>query len=209
MEAAELNWYALKVFYNKVFELEDLLWEKDVECFLAVEKRLLKGEAHEKARRQLARLAQEGLTDRRFIQEGPMIFQRIPLVSSLLFVRTDVPTLRSIETLLRETDAAGNAKGFVYKSADWKSYAVIPPRQMEAFRLVAESGASGLEFFADDDITRFKEGGRVRVTEGPLKGVEGYIKRIRKDRRLLVCIEGVVAVATSYIPPKFLESVEE
>jgi transcription antitermination factor NusG len=49
----------------------------------------------------------------------------------------------------------------------------------------------------------------VRVTEGPLKGAEGYIRRIRKDRRLLVSIEGVVAVATSYIPMSQLMKVEE
>lgn len=209
METSELNWYALKVFYNKVFNMEELLWEKDVECYLAVEKRQLKGETLIKARRHLAQLQAEGLTDRRYVQEGPFIYQRVPLVSSLIFVKTDEPTLRTLEAFLREPDFNGNAKGFIYKSVDWKSYAAIPPSQMEAFRLVTESGAGGLEFFSDDDITRFKEGARVRVTEGPLKGVEGYIKRIRKDRRLLVCIEGIVAVATSYIPPKFLETVVE
>ena len=54
-----------------------------------------------------------------------------------------------------------------------------------------------------------KEGKKVRVTEGPLRGAEGYIKRIRRDRRLLVCIEGVVAVATAFIEPQFLEEVQE
>jgi len=76
---------------------------------------------------------------------------------------------------------------------------------MEQFRLVVESGASGLEFFADDDFTRYQQGSRVRVVSGPMKGAEGYIKRIRRDRRLLVCIEGIIAVATSYIPPEQLE----
>ena len=49
----------------------------------------------------------------------------------------------------------------------------------------------------------------MRVVEGPLKGAEGYIKRIQKNRRLLVAIEGIVAVATSYIPPQFMETVKE
>jgi hypothetical protein len=47
------------------------------------------------------------------------------------------------------------------------------------------------------------------VLEGPLKGAEGYIKRIRKDRRLLVAIEGFIAVATSFIPFQYLEKVPE
>ena len=49
----------------------------------------------------------------------------------------------------------------------------------------------------------------MRVTGGPLKGAEGYIKRIRKDQRLLVCVEGVIAVATSYIPNELLEKITE
>jgi len=77
------------------------------------------------------------------------------------------------------------------------------------FMLVTNSGESGLEFFSSEDITRFKQGEKVRVVEGPLKGAEGYIKRIRRNRRLLVSIEGIVAVATSYIPPQFLEKVKE
>ena len=80
---------------------------------------------------------------------------------------------------------------------------------MGIFKLVCSSGAEGLEFFADDDLTRYKAGDKVRVLEGPLKGAEGYIKRIRKDRRLLVSIEGFIAVATSFIPPQFLEKVPD
>ena len=34
------------------------------------------------------------------------------------------------------------------------------------------------------------------------------IKRIKRNHRLIVAIEGVIAVATSYIPTCFLEKVE-
>ena len=44
MEEAQLNWYALKVFYNKVFEMEDRLAGMGLETYLAVEKVPLKGE---------------------------------------------------------------------------------------------------------------------------------------------------------------------
>jgi transcription antitermination factor NusG len=46
------------------------------------------------------------------------------------------------------------------------------------------------------------------VTDGPFKGAEGHIKRIKRDRRLIVSIDGVVAVATTYIHPKFLKKVD-
>lgn len=202
-----LHWYALKIFYNKVFTWEGLLEDKGLETYLAVQKVQLKGAAHLAARRRLAE--KTARKDMRYIEDGPVIYERKPLVTSLLFVKADSEEINEIQALLNEKDAFGRVKGFIYRSADKESYATISAREMEIFKLVVESGAGGLEFFADDDFTRFKKGSKVRVKEGPLKGAEGYIKRIRKDRRLLVCIEGVIAVATSYIPPENLDIIEE
>ena len=207
MEEITLHWYALKVFYNKVFEIEDLLDAMGIETYLAVDKMLLKGAAHLIARRHIATLKAQGKRDTRYVEEGALIFQRNPLVSSLLFFRADEGGLRAVESAMK--DANDNAKGFIYKTADWKQYAIIPDRQMATFRLVTAKGSEGLEFFSSDSLTRFKEGRKVRVKEGPFKGAEGYIKRIRRDRRLLVSIEGIIAVATAYIPPELLETVPE
>ena len=205
MEEAPLqHWYALKVFYNKVFEMESLLQQRGMETYLAVQAVRLKGAALLSARKRLADVSTP--KDHRYIVEGAVIYARKPLVTSLLFVQATEAEIKEIDALLRVPGALKGIKGgFVYKTADFSTFSSIPANQMEQFRLVVESGASGLEFFADDDYTRYKEGSRVRVTSGPMKGAEGYIKRIRRDRRLLVCIEGIIAVATSYIPPEQLE----
>ena len=201
MEEIKRNWYALKVFYGKVFEIEDRLLAMDLETYIPVRKDLLKGEDHMRALRRLA-TPDDRRRDNQFIQEGPLIYKRVPVVSSLLFVRAPQDRLKEIEACVKE-------KGFVYRTADRETFAVIPDKQMAMFQLVCSSGAEGLEFFADDDLTRYKAGDKVRVLEGPLKGAEGYVKRIRKDRRLLVAIEGFIAVATSFIPPQFLEKVSD
>ena len=202
-----LHWYALKIFFNKVFTWEGLLEDKGLETYLAVQKVQLKGEAHLTARKKLAEEA--GQKEMRYIEDGPLIYERKPLVSSLLFVKAGQEDILEIQALLKEKDAFGRVKGFIYRSADKESFATVSSREMAIFKLVVESGAGGLEFFADDDFTRFRKGSKVRVKEGQLKGAEGYIKRIRKDRRLLVCIEGVIAVATSFIPSENLEIIEE
>ena len=201
MEEIKRNWYALKVFYGKVFEIEDRLAAMDLETYIPVRKDLLKGEEHMRALRRLA-TPDDRRRDNQFEQVGPLIYKRVPVVSSLLFVRAPKDRLKEIETCIKD-------KGFIYKTADRETFAVIPDKQMAMFQLVCSSGAEGLEFFADDDLTRYKAGDRVRVLEGPLQGAEGYIKRIRKDRRLLVAIEGFIAVATSFIPPQFLEKVSD
>ena len=191
----------IKVFYGKVFEIEARLADMDLETYIPVRKDLLKGEDHMRALRRLA-TPDDRRRDNQFIQAGPLIYKRVPIVSSLLFVRAPQDRLKEIEDSVKE-------KGFIYKTADREDFAVIPDKQMAMFQLVCSSGAEGLDFFADDDLTRYKAGDKVRVLEGPLKGAEGYIKRIRKDRRLLVSIEGFIAVATSFIPPQFLEKVPD
>ena len=143
----------------------------------------------------------------RYIQEGPVIYERRPLVTALIFVKASPKEIVQVADRLKDEQVMGRALGFVYKTADWKAFATIPQKQMDAFRLVVESGQSGLEFYSADEF-ELKEGDKVKVLEGPLAGTEGYIKRIRKNRRLLVCIEGVIAVATSYIPEKYLERIE-
>ena len=56
-------------------------------------------------------------------------------------------------------------------------------------------------------VMRHREGDVVRVTEGLYKGATGIVKRIRKDRKLLVAISGVAVVAISHIPMCYLEKV--
>ena len=175
MEEIKQNWYALKVFYGKVFEIEARFTDMDLETYIPVRKELLKGEDHMRALRRLA-TPDDRRRDNQFEQAGPLIYKRVPVVSSLLFVRAPQDRLKEIEACVKE-------KGFVYKTADREDFAVIPDKQMAMFQLVCSSGAEGLDFFADDDLTRYKAGDKVRVLEGPLKGAEGYIKRIRKDRR--------------------------
>ena len=207
MEESALHWYAVKVFFNKVFDMESALTAQGYATYLAVDRVLLKGEAHTQARRHIAFLKADGKTDTRYIEEGPAIFQRVPMVSSLLFVHAGEKEITALDESFK--DATGGTKGFIYKKRDSEGRFVceaIPDCQMEAFRLITSHGSEGLEFFSADDISRFATGCKVRVTDGPFKGAVGYVKRIKRNRRLLVAIEGIVAVISAYIDPRLLEA---
>lgn len=203
-DVPQMKWYALKIFFNKLFDVEEYLDGRGIDTYIPVQKVLLKGVAHLLARKRLAKAPEQ--RDPRYIVVGAQIFQRKPLVNSLLFVHCTEEQLQEVEAYLKERDANNNVRGYIYKNSD-KEYAVVKDKEMAAFQLVVDEGSKGLEFFADDDISRYANGDRVRVKEGPLKGAEGYIKRIRRDRRLLVVIEGIIAVATTYIPPQNLEKI--
>ena len=196
------NWYALKVFFNKVFEAEASLEEMGIETYFPVSLKEIKGEEFFRIKKRLS-TPDSSRNDNKFICEGPRIFKRAPVVNSLVFFRTEPKNVSSVSEMIR-------GRGFVYMNAERQKPAIIPDRQMEMFRMVSSSGADGLEFFSEKSIVSYAKGDRVRVTmDGPLKGAEGYIKRIKKDRRLLVAIEGFIAVATAHIPPEYLEKVQE
>ena len=196
------GWYALKIFYNKVFAIEEMMALKGVKTYIPVAREEVKGEEYLRLRAILQKDGRTDFEDRRYIFDNPHIYKRVPLIKSLMFIRC-------LDTDIKKLRYEIGERGFVYLKADGKAPAVIPDREMDAFRLVADTFREGILVFEDDAITRYREGGRVRVKEGPFKGAEGYIKRIRKDRRLVVAIEGVIAIATAYIPPELLEPVPE
>ena len=47
--------------------------------------------------------------------------------------------------------------------------------------------------------SKLRDGQMVKITSGPFEGVEGRIVRIRKSRRIMVEIPGMLAVASSYV----------
>lgn len=122
------------------------------------------------------------------------------ILPSYMFLHTD----RSMVLRIRS-----DFFGLLYLYADHKTKepSVVPDKEMEIFKIVTSSAATGLEFLGPD-AAAYRKGDRVRVTDGPFKGAEGYIIRIKKDRRLVVSITGIAAIATSYIPPDLLEKVE-
>lgn len=136
-ENHELHWYALKVFYNKVFAVEEELTADGTECYVPVEETVVeRGGQRRKVRR--------------------------PVINSLMFFRAAEERAVAVQRQLTD-----RAILYTRHCDDGrrKPYA-IPDREMNVFMLVASSGETGLEYFGDED-RKFVEGQRVRVTDGP------------------------------------------
>ena len=123
------------------------------------------------------------------------------IIATLLFLRCSEAGLSRFVTGHRPDV-------WVYYNAEGSRPAIVRDSEMEVFRFVVTAGREGLELLGDDR-PEYHEGDRVRVIGGPFKGAEGHIKRIKRDRRLVVAVSGVVAVATTYIHPSLLERVTE
>ncbi len=134
-------------------------------------------------------------------EAGLDFFAPTDVIGSLLFVQCS-------EEEVQRFVAERWQRVWLYREVSSRRPAAIPDREMEVFRFVVSAGREGLTLLGDDR-PEYHEGDRVVVTGGVFKGAEGHIKRIKRDRRLVVTIRGVVAVATTYIHPSLLRKVEE
>ena len=96
----------------------------------------------------------------------------------------------------------------VYMNSAGTAPAVIRDREMEVFMLVTSVHGHDAPVEVLEPKPQYAQGDLVRVTEGLYKGAIGVVKRIRKDRKLVIAVSGVAVVAISHIPLCFLEKVE-
>lgn len=129
---------------------------------------------------------------------GVKKYVRCPIIGNFLFFRATLEQACQVQkTYARQCYLYTRTEGFQ------KVPYIIPEAEMNRFMLVVSAGDTGLEIIESN--RDFTQGEAVRVVDGPFKGAEGHICRIKKNRRLVVSIQGLCAVATSYIPREFLQ----
>lgn len=134
---------------------------------------------------------------------GKVVHKTVPAINNLVFAYSDQQTL--YHYLLSEGDTSMTR--FIWDRVT-RQPLVIPDKQMEDFIRVCDTSADEALFLSELN-ENLRTGTRVRVVFGPLAGVEGRVVRIRKSRRILVEIPGVLAVAGTYVPVDYLEVLPE
>lgn len=173
------RWYALKVFYGKALELRAEFTRAGIESYYPVQ------------------------------ASGK------PFVQSLLFVHC-----RERELVRMHSDGTIGSKFSIYSHREKRRRlyseevferlvpAPIDEQEMAVFMLVTSASPDSYDILGPDD-SKYHCGQLVRVMAGPFEGLVGRVHRIKKDRRLVVAISGVIAVATVHIDPRLLEAVED
>lgn len=126
----------------------------------------------------------------------PMLNNK-PLLGSLVF-------LHCTEQAILRTKSDWFTQIAVYRDAKKEKPEPIPTEEMENFKMVLSIKNQDFIPLEIRD-QQFLAGQKVRVLAGPFKGAEGVIKRVKGDRRLIVAVSGIAAVATSFIPPAWLK----
>ena len=125
----------------------------------------------------------------------------VPTFASLLFVKCP---MNYLENLKKNPDLFLGDKFMYYRDTDGIHPGTIPDHEMEVFMLAA-SNPEGQ--FLGSDTEEYMVGDKVRITQGLYKGYEGYIRRIKHDRKLIVCLQGVAVVAFGNVNMEFVEKI--
>ena len=124
--------------------------------------------------------------------------------------RVEVPVIRNL-IFVRATkqDACdlSNKYGvqlYYIKDFSTRSMLIVPDKQMNDFMFLLDFSKEMVEVVNEN----LKKGDKVRVIKGDFAGIEGELIRVKGHKRVVVRLEGVVSLATAYIPSSFLEKIE-
>lgn len=176
----EIHWYPMRVTYNRELKIKELLDELKIENFVPMRYDYVK----------------TGLNKKKKL---------IPAIRNLIFVRSS--QMRLTELKMSRSDFEP-LRYMTRKSiiSGQNEIIHVPDKEMDNFMKVASVPDERVMVLDTNDFIS-KIGKRVEVTEGYFAGVVGVIKRIKKNKHVVVQIDGVAAVAIAYVPARCLNMI--
>ena len=130
-------------------------------------------------------------------RDGQKVSVERPLVPGLILLHT------TREVALDLVSSYGLPLSFMY-DAMTHHWLVIRDKAMQDFIFLTDFSEDAVEVLTES----LRPGDRVRVAKGPFEGVEGELIRLKGHKRVVVRLEGLFSLATTYIPGAFLEKIE-
>ena len=175
--AEEAVWYALRVTYCREMRVKAELDGLGIRNFVPMQ---VKG----------------------VVRGGKLVKRLVPSVHNLIFVFIEPSRMKEYKA-----STALPVRYIMRQESNGRREPVtVPQRQMDSFIAVAGTHDEQLLYLTPKPGD-FSQGDRVRILGGPCEGAEGVFVRVKGDRRVVVSIEGVVAVATTYVHPSLLEKI--
>lgn len=175
----EIRWFPMRITYHRELKIKILLDELNIENFLPMRYMLVETKNEGKKRLLL------------------------PAIHNLIFVHSS----QAIITGLKMTRKEFSPMRYMVRKSLSDNYVTeiitIPDSQMDNFIKVA-SVQDDRVFYLNYEEAQSISGKRCKVIDGYFAGVEGTIKRINKNRRVVVQIDGIAAVAIAFIPASCL-----
>ena len=190
-EGVPSSWYALRVSYSRELKVQKALDALGVKTFVPMmwKRCPVKPGMTKPGMTKPATTTSAVNSDRKLV----------PAVGNLCFAYS---TRTALEDFIRGYGEASPVHFYWDRTANRPL--TVPDKAMNDFITVASTLDEDIVYVTEISA-KLREGQTVMVKDGPFKGVEGKVVRIRKSRRVLVELPGMLAVATTYIDPVNLE----
>ncbi|MCD8235836.1 MAG: UpxY family transcription antiterminator [Prevotellaceae bacterium] len=174
------HWYALRVTYGREKKAYDYLVEKHVEayCPTITTIKIIDGKRKSVEESRLPNI---------FFARGTE-----EEIKSFVYDNANLPYLRFYY------------RHFHKGARVVKEPLIVPDYQIENLKIICTSEAEDV-LIVPPENRKFRSGQRVRVIGGAFKGVIGRVARYHGQQRVAVIIEGLLTIASAYIPSAFIE----
>ena len=131
----------------------------------------------------------------------------VPAIHGLIFIHSSQAHLTELKMTRREF-APMHYWTNLFSTGEHDKLLVVPDRQMENFKSAYTKYDERVSLLEYTDFIA-KPGKRVRIVQGDFENTVGTIKRIKKNQCVIVEIEGVAAIAITFVPPSWLQEITE
>lgn len=131
----------------------------------------------------------------------------VPAVHNLIFVRSSMTALRNLKSVnLQLSSLRFMTRKSVMDKDRRAEIITVPDVQMDNFIKATKDHEEDVTYLNSEGCTI---GEKVKIVDGIFSGVEGHIKRIQKNKRVVVCISDVSSVMLNFVPSIFIEKADE
>lgn len=174
-----IHWYPMRVTYNREMRMKSCFDALGIESFVPMKYEMGNGD----------------------YSSGEKL---VPAIHNLIFVHSNQETI----TALKMERQDFTPLRYMMRPSDTGTMQImtVPDLEMDNFIKTCSNIDHAL-FYIDDSGYISQVGKMVRITAGPFKDVVGVVKRIKRNRCVVVRIQGVAAVAIAYVPSRFVEEI--
>ena len=177
------HWYALRVTYGREKKAYDYLVGKHVEAYYPTIKTVKEVDGKRKT-------VEESRLPNIFFARGTE-----EEIKSFVYDNINLPYLR-----------------FYYKHTHigariMKTPLIVPDNQIKSLQIICEKEGSDT-LVLQEEVTKFKQGEKVKIIEGDFAGVTGIVARYHGQQRVGLVIDGLLTAVTTYIPTAFLQAID-
>lgn len=176
------HWYALRVTYGREKKAYDYLVGKHVEAYYPTIKTVKELDGKRKT-------IEESRLPNIFFARGTE-----EEIKSFVYDNVNLPYLRFY---YRHTHEGARLV---------KEPLIVPDYQIEGLKIICASEAEDV-IIVPPEIQKFQAGQTVRIIDGVFTGVIGKVARYHGQQRVAIIIDGLLSIASAYVPSAFLKPI--